>query len=90
MATLRSLEERFEVLEVKTLGLVNDKAARELLVKTAWQVQPIMKRRRWKARAHAPPRVVPLRCIQVPRIDGAARERSGRPLLTGCRVRQRR
>ena len=49
--TLHGLTERYEVQGFKTLGLTDDKTARELLEKTAWQVQPIMRRRQWKARA---------------------------------------
>ena len=36
--------------EIKTLGLANDKTARELLERTAWQVQPIMRKHRWSVR----------------------------------------
>lgn len=42
------LKEEFKVLEMTTLGLQDDKAAKEMLEKTAWQVQPIMTKRKWK------------------------------------------
>ena len=34
--------------EIKTLGRADDERAREMLEKTAWQVQPIMRKRGWK------------------------------------------
>lgn len=40
----------YGVFEFKTLGLADDKQAREMLEKTAWQVQPIMIKRKWKVR----------------------------------------
>ena len=37
-----------KVWEIKTLGRTDDARAREMLEKTAWQVQPIMRKRGWK------------------------------------------
>ena len=34
--------------EIKTLGRADDERARDMLEKTAWQVQPIMRKRGWK------------------------------------------
>lgn len=45
------VKEEFKVLQITTLGMENDKTAKEMLEKTAWQVQPIMNKRKWKARA---------------------------------------
>lgn len=42
------LKEEFKVLKITTLGLAEDKTAKEMLEKTAWQVQPIMTKRQWK------------------------------------------
>jgi len=36
------------VWEIKTLGRADDERARDMLEKTAWQVQPIMRKRGWK------------------------------------------
>ena len=37
-----------KVWEIKTLGRADDERARDMLEKTAWQVQPIMRKRGWK------------------------------------------
>ena len=37
-----------KVWDIKTLGRTDDARAREMLEKTAWQVQPIMRKRGWK------------------------------------------
>ena len=34
--------------EIKTLGRADDERARDMLEKTAWQVQPIMRKRGWR------------------------------------------
>ena len=36
--------------QIKTLGRKDDKVAREMLEKTAWQVQPIMRKRGWRVK----------------------------------------
>jgi hypothetical protein len=40
------------VWKIKTLGRAEDAKARALLEKTAWQVQPIMRARGWRAGAY--------------------------------------
>ena len=40
--------ESYKVWSIKTLGRADDKKAKEMLEKTAWQVQPIMRKRGWR------------------------------------------
>lgn len=42
--------ESFRVWEIKTLGREDDEKAKDMLGRTAWQVQPIMRKRGWKVK----------------------------------------
>ena len=60
--------------EIKTLGRADDERARDMLEKTAWQVQPIMRKRGWKVQ-------------ELCEMKPEQRDREGDNLNMGQRVR---